>query len=83
MDLVIDPRGGIRCLYGEAIDLSALGTVSIKRASHVEPDEEGRWIADLSPLGGPRLGPFALRSEALEAEAAWLDNYLFPAARGE
>ena len=31
----------------------------IRRASHVEPDEAGRWWADLSPVGGPRLGPFA------------------------
>jgi hypothetical protein len=83
MKIRVNPDGSVCCVYGEAIDLSALGTVCIKRASHVEPDEEGRWIADLSPLGGPRLGPFALRSEALEAEAAWLDNYLFPAARGE
>ena len=41
---------------------------SITRASHVEPDAEGRWLADLTPVAGPVLGPFDLRSEALAAE---------------
>jgi hypothetical protein len=72
MHFVIDPCGHIRCLYGEAIDLALLGLVSIRRASHVEPDERGRWTADLSPLRGPVLGPFLARSAALAAEEAWI-----------
>jgi hypothetical protein len=75
MTLVVDPTGVVRGLYGEALDLSALGAVSIRRASHVEPDDAGRWFADLSPAGGPRLGPFSRRSEALAAEAAWLERH--------
>ncbi len=31
---------------------------------------------DLSPVGGPVLGPFRLRSQALAAEQAWLDGWL-------
>jgi hypothetical protein len=77
MRLLVDVRGQVRCLYAEAIDLSALGELSIRRASHVEPDRHGRWWADLAPLAGPRLGPFLHRSEALQAEAAWIDAYLF------
>ena len=61
MQLLIDKVGTVRCVYAEAIDLSALGTPSIRRASHVEPDEQGRWHADLSPVGGPFLGPFDRR----------------------
>ena len=77
MEMVIVPGGTIRCLYGEELDLNALGRVAICRGSHVEPDEQGRWIADLSPVSGPRLGPFALRSEALAAEQRWLEaNWL-------
>ena len=72
MDLVIDPTGQVRCLYGEAIPLASLGAVSIRRASQVEPDDQGRWRADLSPVGGPVLGPFTRRSVALAAEAQWL-----------
>jgi hypothetical protein len=78
MDLIVDPRGRIYCVYDEAFDLAALGAMSIARASHVEPDPAGRWLADLAPVGGPVLGPFALRSEALVAERAWLDHHWPP-----
>jgi hypothetical protein len=81
MLLVIDPRGVVRCVYGEAIDLACIGPPTITRASHVEPDESGRWWADLSPVGGPRLGPFFLRTQALGAERAWLDAHWPPAGR--
>ena len=47
----------------------------IFRASTVEPDGEGRWHADLRPMLGPVLRPFAHRSEALSAEVAWLEQY--------
>ena len=72
MDLLIDSRGQIRCVYGERIDLASLGRLEIRRASHVEPDEHGHWWADMAPTGGPKLGPFALRSLAVEAETQWL-----------
>ena len=74
MQLVIELGGAVRCIYGEDIDLVALGSPTIFRASHVEPDEHGRWLADLSPMNGPRLGPFHLRSEALAAEHSWLET---------
>jgi hypothetical protein len=77
MQLRIDRQGGVECLYGELIDLSTLGRMQIQRASHVEPDETGRWYADLAPVAGPRLGPFAKRSHALEAETNWLHQHLF------
>jgi hypothetical protein len=73
--VVIDPGGTARCLYGEAIDLAALGRVTIARASHVEPDEAGQWWVDMAPANGPRLGPFVRRSEALAAESAWLEEH--------
>jgi hypothetical protein len=77
MDLVILPGGTIRAVYTEEIELDALGTPRIARASHVEPTPDGRWTADLRPIGGPVLGPFARRSEALDAELAWLEvNWL-------
>ena len=75
MELYIAPGGGVRCLYDEVLDLAALGRPRIARASHVEPDAAGRWHADLGPSGGPVLGPFARRSEALAAERAWLEAH--------
>ncbi len=77
--LRIDSGGVVHCLYDEAIDLSAFGTIAITRASHVEPDEAGQWWADLSPVAGPKLGPFNARSSALAAERQWLlEHYLLP-----
>ena len=75
MELRVEPGGVVRCLYAEAIDLSSLGALTIRRASHVEPDRDGLWWADLSPLGGPRLGPFPMRPPALRAEQAWLEAH--------
>jgi hypothetical protein len=82
MILVIDGRGSVACLYDETIDLTRLGPLDVHRASHVEPDAMGRWWADLHPVGGPVLGPFAMRSEALTAERMWLEESLC-AAVGE
>ncbi len=73
MLFTIHADGTMRCLYNEAVDLPAIGQLSITRASYVEPDDTGQWSADLSPVSGPKLGPFALRSEALAAEQAWLE----------
>ena len=81
MELVIDPQGTICTLYTEDIDLSSLGQLTIRRASHVEPDDSGRWWVDLSPVGGPTLGPFARRSLALGAETRWIAARLSVADR--
>ena len=82
MQIIIASSGEIRCVYSEAIDLAILGNLSITRASRVEPDEYGQWYADLSPVAGPRLGPFIYRSEALAAEQEWLDrHWLNPAGK--
>ena len=79
MELLISPSGTARCVYGEEIDLTQLGTVTIRRGSYVEPTEDGQWMVDLSPVGGPKLGPFAVRSAALTEEVAWLSrNWLVP-----
>ncbi len=75
MQMIIEPDGSIRCVYDESISLHRLGHVQIQRGSHVEPDAAGRWHADLSPVGGPTLGPFVHRSEALAAERQWLEEH--------
>ena len=78
MELLVTPGGSVRCIYSETIDLHALGLPEIQRASHVEPDANGQWWADLSPVNGPKLGPFTQRSAALAAEHAWLADHWMP-----
>ena len=75
MELIIEGSGGVRCIYAEAVNLHALGKPQITRASHVEPDNTGRWIADLTPVDGPTLGPFDKRTDALAAEVQWLRDH--------
>ena len=58
-------------------DTMRVGKVTTRRASHVEPSENG-WNADLRPVNGPVLGPFARRDAALQAEAQWLRENLTP-----
>jgi hypothetical protein len=75
MQLVVTADGDIRFVYAETVDLRCLGPTTIRRGSYVEPDAAGSWLVDLGPVDGPRLGPFPKRSEALEAEVAWLQEH--------
>ncbi len=75
MELVITPSGDIRCVYSEMLDLASFGSLTISRASHVEPNTDGHWLADLFPVAGPVLGPFEQRSQALASEQEWLSRH--------
>ncbi len=82
MKIVVTPHGVVRTVYCEAIELRGIGSIDIRRGSHVEPTAGGQWTADLSPVDGPMLGPFDNRSEALDAELQWLnEHWLLPASR--
>lgn len=72
MELYISADGICQSVYDETVDLRLLGPTEIRRASHVEPTEDGLWIADMRPMAGPKLGPFPTRSQALMAEVSWL-----------
>ena len=60
MELVVDAGGDVRCVYGEELDLREFGKLQITRASHVEPDAEGSWWADMGLLIGRSWGLMAL-----------------------
>lgn len=80
--IYINQQGVVEGVYSDSlVGLYAQGDVEVKRASHVEPGFTAQgapcWYADLSPSGGPQLGPFQLRQEALDAEVAWLHANLF------
>ena len=66
MELVVDAGCDVRCVYGEELDLLEIWKLQITRASHVEPDMDGFWWADMGPVDGPVLGPFRSRTEALD-----------------
>jgi hypothetical protein len=76
----IEPDGTATAIYDDTLVpvWRALGRVTIRRASHVEPvpGEPLDWQADLTPEGGPILGPFPTRRAALDAERAWLEARL-------
>jgi len=75
MTVTID-NGVITFVYDDGLSgLLDLGPHSIVRASFVEPAPTGGWTADMKPSGGPLLGPFHLRAEALTAEREWLRDH--------
>lgn len=72
IDIIIAPNGDLRFIYNDdAAALLTAGKATVTRVSHVEPCAGG-WSADMAPVGGPVLGPFTLRGDALAAEVAWL-----------
>ena len=75
-ELIIRPDGTTVGIYSDTIDYKMLGRPQIRRASHVEPTDDGRWTADLSPVDGPVLGPFDRRDEALAGEMEYLETIM-------
>lgn len=61
----------------DLVEMLLVGKSTTRRASHVELSQDG-WNADLRPVNGPVLGPFARRDAALQAEAQWLRENLTP-----
>lgn len=79
MTIIIDEGGNARFIYSDELAevLAETGEARTVRASHVEPCAGG-WSADMSPVGGPRLGPYKTRHEALEEEKKWLERNSIP-----
>ena len=82
-EVVVTFDGAGRCAFvyedaedvlgGDVHSLLGSGDYVTRRASHVEPvGGTNAWTADMSPMGGPILGRFGLRQEALKAERDWL-----------
>lgn len=74
--VTVSPDGTLRFVYADELrELLDVGAARITRASHVEPDGTS-WRADMSPVGGPVLGPFETRAAALSAEVAYLAEHM-------
>lgn len=75
MKIKINPDGTAIMIYTEDINIADLGSVqSITRVSRVEPTSGNQWAADMGPIGGPVLGAFDKRSDALSAEINWIEE---------
>lgn len=78
--MIFKQDGSFRLLYSDDLAPVAreVGSTTVRRASHVEPAEDGSWYADLSPVRGPVMRSFMTRADALEAEARWLIEHDLP-----
>lgn len=76
--IAIPADGNVQLIYKDEVAdvIKALGHATTARASHVEPTADGRWQADISPVGGPMLPPTDTRQESLDLEVAWLNERL-------
>jgi hypothetical protein len=73
----VTAEGQMRFVWNDSLaGLRDEGSLKIERASHVEPNCSGMWMADMHPVGGPELGPFPTRQEALTAELAYIRENL-------
>jgi hypothetical protein len=84
INITIDEDGTSHFIYDDRLaELMASGEFMIVRASHVEPGPDGKWYADMSPIGSNEiLGPFNLRAEALLAEREWLVEKILHSKKG-
>ncbi len=56
---------GLRALFGEK-----------GRVANWTRSWKCHWVVDLSPSGGPYLGPFTDRSKAIADEVMWLEEHI-------
>lgn len=75
-EILVNEDGSLQAIYSDELaEMLTLGHATVRRVSSVEPwDVDGAlvWEADLEACGGPVLGPFKRREDALKAEVAWL-----------
>lgn len=78
--IIVSKTGEVRFIFSDEarLVLSDIGVAKIRRASHVNPTDDGRWTADISPCSGPVLGPFDTRKQALAEETRWLREHDVP-----
>ena len=80
VEVVVDAAGRLQMVHDDRLDLTDLGPVRVRRASDVEPlgsvwaGEGMKWWAHMR--GGPTLGPFEKRADAILAERAYLSARL-------
>lgn len=82
IEVTVLADGDLLFLWDDRLQpLLDVGSAVIRRVGRVEPAKT-EWVADLSPVRGPVLGPFRLRDEALQAEREWLARHWESLLRG-
>ena len=76
MTIDFDSAGTGHCLYGEAIELRAIGPIQVRRASHIEFNASAQRWEVLPPHGGTPLFSAVRRSHC----EAWEHTHLHPAS---
>ena len=79
VELLITADGSTQYIHSdEAAAFCEELPLRTQRASTIEPDEQGQWWVDLSPVGGPRLGPYApsQRARAVKDEIEWVRQHV-------
>ena len=77
--LEITAQGGIQMLHDDNVNLAEFGKVEVKRASHVEYNNEvGEWYVASAKTGIILRDDFKTRQEAL----AWEKEYFSPGGVG-
>mgnify|MGYP001610168114 CR=1 FL=1 len=73
----VAPDGTLQFIWDDALSgLRDAGRATIRRASDIEPDDRGMWVADMGRVGMPPLGPFSMRQDALAAEREVIETTL-------
>lgn len=67
LKILFRPDGTGQCLYSEAIDLSALGRLHVKRATHIEFDN-GKQVWRVKDRKGRKLHSAPSRQACLQWE---------------
>lgn len=85
LSIRVGADGRMRFIHDDRLaGLVRAGEGSIHRASRVEPGDPAlgqeplSWYVDLAAVGGPVLGPFGHRQQALDAEVRWLIDHDIP-----
>lgn len=75
--IIVSSSGDLKYIYSDELrPLHSLGEVEIKRASSVEPQPDGTWGFDMTPMGRPdvKVAGFTKRADALSAEVKWIEE---------
>lgn len=69
----VHPDGVVGALHNDDLDFGALGKLHVRRASHVEFDEERQeWVATL--VNGEEVASSRYRASALTGEVEYLSR---------